>query len=207
MSEETLRRVPVWSPLLRLLHWALALAVAGLIGSGWLLRHDLGALGQAPAEVHRNLGYVALALLGVRAYLLFFGRGPEHWRDLVPDALGLRAAGQMLRFYLTLARAPLPAYYAHNPLWGPLHLAFYVLLAAQGLSALAGETHWHVVGYRILSALVLAHVITAFVHDWKGTSAEISAMVSGHKIFLVSRPAPPPSVSVSLQPPVRGPHG
>ena len=198
---DSIRRVRVWSGVQRLLHWALALCVLGLLASGWLSGwRDLPFRVQA-AEAHVNTGYVLAVLLLVRAYLLFFGTRAEHWRDCVPGKAQRGAVVNMLRFYLTGTRSPLPAYYAHNPLWGPVYLILYLLLSLQAISGLLGLQVWHLQGCRLIAALTLVHLVAVFLHDWKGTGSEVSAMISGHKIFVVSRQTlegldGPPSVPV-----------
>ena len=178
----------VWSSLVRTLHWAMALGVATLVASRWLILRAPEELGAGAAEVHRNMGYLLLAALAARVYLLLFGHGGEQWRDFVPWPPQHRAAGQMLRFYLTLGRSPLPAYYAHNPLWGPIYLALFAVLAAQGVTGLLGLMAWHRPGLPVVTGFVALHVLTSFLHDWKGGGADVSAMINGHRVFVVKRP-------------------
>ena len=187
MSGEVVRRVLVWSSLTRTLHWAMTLCVLALIASGWAMIHAPRELGAWAAELHRNTGYLLLAALAARAYLLVFGQGAESWRDLIPWPPQHRAALQMLRFYLTLGRAPLPGWYAHNPLWGPVYLALYTLLAVQGITGLAGLIEWHAPMLTVFAAFTVAHVLAVFVQDWKGAGADVSAMINGHRVFLIKR--------------------
>jgi Ni/Fe-hydrogenase 1 B-type cytochrome subunit len=198
---DSIRRVQVWGGVQRLLHWALALCVLALLASGWLAGwRDLPFRAQA-SGAHANTGYVLALLLLVRAYLLFFGTRAEHWRDCVPGKVQRGAVADMLRFYLTGTRSLLPAYYAHNPLWGPVYLLLYLLLALQAISGILGLQEWHLLGFRLIAGLALLHLVAVFLHDWKGTGSEVSAMISGYKIFVVSRQGlegldGPPSVSV-----------
>lgn len=202
MADVSIRRVRIWSGTLRLLHWAIALAVLGLVASGWLLEGVAG--GPGAEEVHANLAYLLLALLVVRIHLLLFGRGPAQWRDFLPARPG--AALQVLRFYISRGRSPLPAYYAHNPLWGPLYLVIYGLLLVQFMTGLFGLAGWHLTGGWVLAGLAAAHVAAAVAHDWGGTGSDVSALLNGHRIF-VSNPVEVPGsggpVEVNLQPPGR----
>ncbi len=192
MTGEPVRRVLVWSGLVRALHWAMALCVVTLIGSAWAMQRAPQELGSGAATLHREVGYLLLAALAARVYLLFFGHRAEGWQDCVPWPPQHRAALQMLRFYVSLGRAPLPAYYAHNPLWGPVYLGFFALLAFQGATGLFGPAGWHAAGYSWVVGFVVLHVLAAFVHDWKGSGADVSALINGHRVF-VARPldAPP----------------
>lgn len=187
MTGELVRRVLVWSGLVRALHWAMALCVLALIGSAWAMQRAPAELGAGASRLHRDVGYLLLAALAARAYLLLFGHRAEAWRDFVPWPPQHRAAVQMLRFYLSLGRAPLPAYYAHNPLWGPIYLAFLGLLVFQGATGLLGPAGWHAAAWPIVVGFTVLHVLAAFVHDWKGSGADVSAMINGHRVFVARR--------------------
>lgn len=192
---EHVQRVDVWSGWLRLSHWSSALAVVILLGSGWLLVH-LPASSGAVRELHLGAGYVLLAALLLRLHLLLFGRGAEQWRDLLPRGPQWQAAGQTLRFYLSLGRAPLPAWFAHNPLWSPVYLLWWLVLAATlvsglvpGVLAAAGlqPWWWHSMLAEVTEVLVLAHLVAVFAHDLKGGGADVSAMINGRRCFRTGR--------------------
>jgi Ni/Fe-hydrogenase 1 B-type cytochrome subunit len=208
MPTEEIKRVSVWSSRLRLAHWLLALATLVLIGSGWLWMQGLdGRVAMLPS-LHIAAGYVLLAALALRIYLLLFGQGPEHWRDLIPRGPQLKAAGEMLLFYVTLGRRSLPAYYAHNPLWAPIHLLLFAVLAvlaASGLMLALGDasalayyeaTPWlfgytlpelHQAGLPLVAGYAAVHILAAFMHDWRSGGSEISAIIGGYKLFVIRR--------------------
>lgn len=48
-------------------------------------------------------------------------------------------------------------------------------------------TAWHGLGYGIISTFMVLHILTVFLHDWKGTGSEVSAMISGYKIFVIRK--------------------
>lgn len=208
MLAPELKRVAVWSTRLRLAHWLLALATLVLLGTGWLLA--LALAGRLPwlVRAHVAAGYTLLFALGLRLYLLFFGSGPERWHDLVPRGTQLKAAGEMLLFYATLGRRSLPAYYAHNPLWAPIHLLLFAVLAVQGVGGLLlsiadpstlayyEATPWllgytlpelHHAGLPLIAGYAAAHMLAAFVHDWRSGGSEVSALIGGYKLFIVRR--------------------
>ena len=207
MPAEIVQREPVWSGRLRMLHWTLAVTTLVLLASGWLLSAEYTPLAANLRSTHVSAGVLLSLALAGRLILLVFGRGTEQVRDfrLIPAAmLG------MLRFYVTAGRATQPAYYAHNPLWAPLYLLLFATLALQAASGLfwlyTGTTdpeyyqalpwlfgwtlsEWHHAGYRVIGVFTLSHVLTVGWHDWKGTGAAISAMLSGYKIFIIRRPS------------------
>lgn len=194
----TVQRVAVWSARLRWSHWLSAAAVLLLLPSGWLMaRTSAGA--QLWRDLHFVAGYVLLLALLLRAWLLVFGRAAEHWRDLVPRGPQRTAAWRTARFYLSLGRAPLPAWYAHNPLWAPVYVGWWLLLAVQlatgfGPDAIAAmglaPDYWHSLLSHAIAMLVAAHVAAVFVHDLKGGGADVSAMINGHRCFQVERQPP-----------------
>lgn len=210
MAIITIKRVNVWSGLLRLSHWLMAFAVLIQLGTGWLL----GSVPQAYdalLDYHYLAGYLLIAGLALRIYLLFFGRGTDTLADLIPRRQQFAAMLDMLRFYLSFGRWPLPAWYAHNPLWQPVYLALLALLALQiatGVFAHApllvadwtlGE--WHRLGAVIIGGIVGLHILAVFLHDLKGTGSDTSAMINGHRIFIINplqQPADPGTQSVSL---------
>jgi Ni/Fe-hydrogenase 1 B-type cytochrome subunit len=196
MNTDPIRYVPIWSGWLRAAHWLIAAGVLFELFSAWTFRLAVDDPGFW-RDWHVIVGQlVALALL-LRIVLLFVP-GSSHWRALLPKRGQWRAMLQTLKFYLSLTRAPLPAWYAHNPFWAPVYLLVLLLLAACVASGLL-----HDVPYRRLSGLQpdtlhaglgqalalfsLFHVIAAALHDWKGDGALVSAMFSGKRYFHVNR--------------------
>lgn len=179
---------------MRLAHWLMTVSVLALLASGWLLYQDT-RLGPAAREVHYLAGYVLVVALLLRLHGLLLGAGSAHWRDCIPLGQG-RAVMETLRCYLSLGRSPPPRWYAHNPLWGPTYLLLLALLVVQVLSgfgregaalaALSQAVHGPV--SRIVGVWVALHVIAVFLHEIKGTGGDVSAMINGHRCFVVERP-------------------
>ena len=193
MQANTVTRVLVWSRWLRLSHWIIALSTLGLIGSGWLMSQDFTSSEQV-SELHYVLSSLLLPALLLRLYLLFFGKSTDHLSDCEPDLHRLSQAWQVIRFYLTLGKAPLPKWYSHNPLWGPLYLAlffFLVLVTASGLLLLndveivgsIGILDLHRLGYLVILWFTLLHLPAVFFHDLAGQGGDVSGMINGYRIF------------------------
>lgn len=191
MMTPPIRYVRIWSGWLCAAHWLIACGVVFELLSAW-------ALTQQPADPefwrdwHLMIGQlVALAVL-LRLALLFLP-GSSHWRSLVPKRGQWAAIRHTLRFYLSLARAPLPAWYAHNPFWAPLYLLVLAVLLGTVTSGFTHDLSWQVAGTRLatlhalfgktLAWFCVAHVLAAALHDWKGDGALISAMFSGKRYF------------------------
>jgi Ni/Fe-hydrogenase 1 B-type cytochrome subunit len=198
MQTETVNRVLVWSRGLRLAHWSLAIASFGLLASGWLL--EAGPLLFAGTrDFHFIFAALMLPALLLRLYLLFAGKGTDHLRDCELDRLKLAQAWEVTRFYLTLGRAPLPKWYSHNPLWGPIYLLLFLFISLSAISglALAKEILYfagismydlHRLGYFLMVTFVCLHLPAVFSHDLSGKGADVSAMINGYRIFLVRKP-------------------
>lgn len=197
MNNDDIQRIPVWSRALRIAHWVMAVAVVVLIVTGWRMEGDL-----LPAPTLLDDHFLAAAFLIpaflLRLYLLFFGTGTDHISDCEPDMNRLRSAVAVLKYYFSLGRSPLPNWYAHNPLWGPLYLLLFVFLLMQILSGTLQQSHpflgmvnlhdVHTIGAYVITVFTVLHILAVFVHDLGGSGSDISAMINGHRIFLLKKP-------------------
>ena len=195
MQANTVTRVLVWSRWLRLSHWTMALSSIGLIVTGWMMS-TAPNLASDVLESHYLLAGLLLPALLLRLYLLFFGKHSDHIRDCELDRHKLNQSWEVIRFYLTLGKIPLPRWFSHNPLWGPLYLLLFLFL---GISALSGllllqeipfilnisNIDLHVLSHYAISLYVILHIPAVFSHDLSNKNGDISGMVNGYKIFLV----------------------
>jgi Ni/Fe-hydrogenase 1 B-type cytochrome subunit len=193
---EQIRRVMVWSGWLRFSHAALALATLVLMATGWLLASS-PTLAAAASDIHFLAASILIAALMLRLVMGFFGKGAERFGHLLPRSSELAAIRASLLFYLTLGKAPLPNWFAHNPLWKPVYLILFVLLA---LSALTGWVmpEIQVVGRLYLPrvhgwlsnaiwVVTLAHLFSVVLQDIRGRAADVSGMLSGYRFFVFER--------------------
>ncbi|MCB1785400.1 MAG: cytochrome b/b6 domain-containing protein [Chromatiaceae bacterium] len=193
---EQIRRVPVWSGWLRVAHWALAGATLLMLVTGWLIA-NAPTVAAGAAEVHYLGAAVLVFGLALRLFLGFAGKGAERLEHLVPKPSEMTGLRNSALFYLSLGKAPLPNWYAHNPLWKPIYLVWFALLA---LSALTGwlMPDTPVVGVFYLPrvhqwmanavfVVTLAHVYSVVLQDLRGQAADTSAMINGHRYFRVER--------------------
>ena len=191
-----IERVKVFGGWLRLSHLAIGLASVALLLSGWLIRH-VPALSLQAADYHSVAAAVLIFGLGVRLALMLRGRPLEALGQLWPDRQDRAVAWETLRFYLTLGKLPLPRWYAHNPLWKPLYLAFYLLLIVMVLSGWLRLQHpmllglylpdIHTVGAAVLAWWTLLHLVAVVMHDYHGSAADASSIINGHRLFLVEK--------------------
>lgn len=212
MKQPDIRRLPIWSKILRICHWSMAASVLTLMLTGWLI-----AWVPEKAESLKDVHFVAAAILitaiVIRLWLLVFGQKNDSIQSLLPNKHQMRQGWQVLRAYITLGKIPLPKWYAHNPLWAPIYLVVYALLLLQictGLLLLNDITllgTWslrqsHLLGFQIISLFTLLHIAASFFHDAKGDGGDISAMINGQRTFTVesgnnTRSEDAPSISLS----------
>jgi Ni/Fe-hydrogenase 1 B-type cytochrome subunit len=192
-----IRRIPVWSRALRIAHWVMAVAVVVLIATGWRMESE-----PLPASTLLDDHFLAAAFLIpailLRIYLLFFGTGTDHISDCEPDGNRLRSAAAVLKYYFSLGRSPLPNWYAHNSLWGPVYLLLFLFLLMQIISGAFQQSHpylgmvnlhdIHIIGAYVITGFTVVHVVAVFLHDLGGSGSDISAMINGHRIFVLKKP-------------------
>ncbi len=195
MQQEDIRYVPVWSGWVRLTHWLMAAGWLFQVASAWVLRYGGAVDMDFWRDWHMICGQLLLVAVMGRIILMFILPGSAAWRAFLPDAATRDGVKQMLRFYLSFARTPLPNWYAHNPLWKLLYPIVFLLLLGVSLTGLFYNApytvagiflhQWHGMLASILDWLVVAHVIAVFLHDLKGKGAGISGMISGFRYFHV----------------------
>ena len=191
MQQENIRYVLVWSGWLRLSHWLIAAGILFQITSAWAIGHD-NADYTFWLDWHLISGQIILMALALRVVLLFFP-GSSNWRAFIPEKSQLQAMLQMIKFYLSLARFPLPNWYAHNPLWLPLYLILFIIIAACSITGLVHDSPKFIFGFSmvklhsILASVIIIftifHIASVFLHDLKGKGAFISAIINGHRYF------------------------
>ena len=192
--QENIKRVLIWSGWLRLSHWLLALGIAFQVVSAFALRQQTS---EYPFwhDWHLMTGQLLIVILLLRA-VLFFVPGSGNWRTLIPTFTDFSGIKQMLRFYLSFARLPLPNWYAHNPAWKLIYLLFFILLAICLLTGILHDRPYSMAGLSIrgihgasanlITAFAGFHIIAVFLHDLKGKGGQISAMVNGYRYFHIN---------------------
>lgn len=192
MPQENIRHVLVWSGWVRLTHWLIAAGVLFQFASAWAI--GLGATDyEFWRDWHMICGQMLILVVVTRGILMFILPGSAHWGALLPDRAQLAGAKQMLLFYLSFARLPLPNWFAHNPLWRQLYPLLWLVLLACAFSGLyynsAGTFlgmsmfSWHRALADFILIFTIAHLLAVFLHDLKGRGAAISGMISGYRYF------------------------
>ena len=167
--------VRVWDPVVRVGHWALAVAVA----LGW------AATTAALGAWHVTVGYAALALVAVRIVWGFVG--PRHARF----AQFVRSPRATWAYARLAATGRAPRHLGHNPLGACMVLAFFACIGGLALTGWLYTTdafwgdetveHVHVAlawTIVVLAALHVAGVVLAGVLHHENL---VAAMVHGDK--------------------------
>jgi len=189
----------VWDPVLRILHWWIAITVLLQIalGSVVLAEEPLG-LAESGEEglvtIHAIVGYVFGAGVLARILWLFLAPGSGSWRDILPvSAAQRRGLATTVAYYLRGFRGEPPFYRAHNPLAGVAYAGFFLIAASQAITGATlftgGEAiteTWetvHETGYWLIVIFIIAHLAMVAVHEIKDRRSLVSAMINGRKLF------------------------
>lgn len=190
-ADSPVRRV--YDPLLRMLHWTIALSIAALVATSQLAE----AFEDGPAEaalwnVHLVAGYVFAAALLARLLWGVVGPATARWRDLWHPAS-----------WRALARLHLPGAQriGHDPVASLAYLFAYAVMAVMVISGLGlaaaefqagplagwlGGAGWledllegpHEAGFALLLAFVGLHLAALVFHQLRGERVAQS-MVTG----------------------------
>lgn len=168
------RRVRIWDPLVRLLHWSLVGAFAG----SWLTRHS-------PGSVHEWLGYAVLAIVALRIAWGFWGTPYARFAQFI------RSPAATHRYARSLAAGRQPRYLGHNPLGAWMIVALIVTTLGICVSGWLYTTdrywgvEWVETVHRWLTnfglALVALHltgVVVTSLHDRENL---VASMIHGRK--------------------------
>ncbi|MCE3001833.1 MAG: cytochrome b [Xanthomonadaceae bacterium] len=179
-----------WGGAMRLLHWAIALGVIGLLAVGWWM----GDLPNGPRKIeiyklHKSVGLTVLALMTLRIALRL-----AHRRRPTPPAMPAwqqRAAdASHLAMYLLLLAMPLSGWLYNSASNFPLKwFELFRVPALSGrdetLKAISGAVHEYAA--IALAALVCLHVAAALKHHFVDRDGVLRSMLP----FASARPADP----------------
>lgn len=194
------RFVPVWDPLLRILHWWNAAALFGQVATG--LSFAVIGDGLVPetkatlVTVHSVFGYAFGAGVTLRILWLFMGPYEASLRDMLPvTRRGVAVFVDTIKFYLRGLRGTPPLYFAHNTFAGPIYAGFFLLAVVQVVTgattlglpaddrAASDVLLVHGINFLLILLFIPAHIFAVFVHELVEKHSIISAMVHGRKAF------------------------
>ena len=167
--------IRVWDPLVRFVHWAVAVLVA------IDLLNDAGA-----NPWHRYFGYAAGALIALR---LAWGLCGPHYARLKT----MMASACTLKVYFRESTSPTRRFYAgHNPLGAYMAFTLWALLLAAVITGwmLQLDAFWgdesiqnlHAAAAYALATLAVVHVTGVLVTSAATRSNLVMAMITGTKM-------------------------
>lgn len=168
------RQVAVWDPLVRLIHWSLALTI--------LLN---GAFVEEESQTHEWIGYIALGLVGLR--LVWALIGPKHARfSAFPPS-----PGRAVRHLKAMLAGERSVHLAHNPLGALMVYNIWLSVIAMGVTGYmmttftffgvdwVEEAHEAVFGWLLFS--VALHVAGVALDTRRSGVNLARAMINGRK--------------------------
>ncbi len=172
------RTLPVWDPLVRVLHWA----IAALVFTAFL--------SSDAKHFHIVVGYTAVGLALARVAWGFLGPRHARFRDFV------RTPRAVLEYLVSLAAAALgrgraPRHLGHNPAGGAMIVALLGLIGLAGFSGWLSQTNayfgilWvediHAFAGNAIIFLAILHVGGVLVSSLLHGENLVRAMVTGRK--------------------------
>ena len=171
---------PEWHRLSMLLHWLIALLIAGLATVG-LLMVDMA---NSPAKIgvyqlHKSIGITVLALVALRLLWRLATRAPAPVAGL-PAWQRIAASAMHFALYAMMLLIPLSGWLFNSAANFPLKWFGLIKLPAlsgpdPALKAWAQAVH--VYGFYVLAALVLLHAAAAVKHHWIDHNATLARML------------------------------
>ena len=168
------RDVAVWDPLVRLIHWSLALMI--------LLN---GAITDGESKLHEWVGYAALGLVGLR--MIWAIVGPRHARfSAFPPSVP-----RAIRYARTVLSGDRTVHLSHNPLGALMVYNLWLAVIALGMTGYMMTTirffglGWvedmHELIFNWLVISVALHVAGVAFDTWRSGVNLVRAMVVGRK--------------------------
>lgn len=168
------RDIAVWDPLVRLIHWSLALTI--------LLN---GAITEEESTLHEWVGYVALALVATRLLWAFVGPRPARFSAFPPSP------ARALRYLRDVMAGKRTVHLSHNPLGALMVYNIWLTVIAIGVTGYMMTTvayfgvDWveqaHEAAFAWLLVSVALHVAGVMFDTWRSGVNLVRAMVGGRK--------------------------
>lgn len=177
------RPSPDFHPLLRVVHWLMALMVLAMLFIGVGMVSTASPLYSTLLALHRPIGIAILILVLIRVPLRWATGAPTLPADL-PPIQSLIAKGSHILLYASMIAMPLIG-------WGMLSAGGYPVRVADGLvlpailphdlKLYAGLRVLHTIVAVLFFALILAHLAAALMHGLIRRDGVLRSMTVGHR--------------------------
>ncbi|SFI43425.1 cytochrome b/b6 domain-containing protein [Jannaschia pohangensis] len=168
------RDIPVWDPLVRLIHWSL---LATIVVNG--------ALTDVEGDLHEWVGYVALGLVAIRLVWAVVGPRPARFTAFPPNPM------RAIRHLRAMRAGDDTVHLSHNPLGALMVYNIWATVLAIGVTGYMMTTlrffgiDWvetaHELAFDWLMISVALHVAGVALDSWRSGVNLVRAMVSGSK--------------------------
>jgi cytochrome b len=170
----------IWSPLLRLLHWTLALSVIGAF-----------ATHETAGRWHEWLGYIALAAAALRIIIGLLpatDQSPQRYSRFTDF---VRSPARTLAYAKQLLQKREPRHLGHNPLGAYMVVALLLVTVIASISGwlaitdrffgIAWVGNLHDISGHAIVPLVVLHWLGVAYTSWRHHENLVAAMLHGHK--------------------------
>ena len=170
------REVPVWDPLVRLVHWSVVLTI--------LLN---GVFLDAESDAHEWVGYIAIGLVGLRLVWALIGLKHARFSAFPPSP------GRAIRYLQAMRARDRSVHLSHNPLGALMIYNIWLSVIAIGVTGYMMTTitffgvNWvekvHEAVFNWLVLSVALHVAGVAFDSWRSGVNLVRAMINGRKII------------------------
>lgn len=203
-----IKQIFIWSKWLRVIHGIFIGALITLILSGWLLSQADFLASINTITVHQVASTFIGVFLLIRLILLVFGKGAEHLKSFFDQGDKFAKTNELLAFYFSLGKRPLPHWHSKAALWSLLYLIMFGLMALLILTGIMQNNQDSFLGFVLLKThldlgrwlvyLVGFHILAAILHDAKSLNANISAIINGHRTIHIEEKKDPSVIEVKF---------
>ena len=175
------RTIPVWDPLVRLIHWGLALTI--LVNAAVL---------DEESALHEWVGYVALGLVGIRLIWGLFGSRHSRLSAFPPKPV------TAMRHLVALSKGDKTVHLSHNPLGALMVYNMWVTVLVLGATGYMMGTmqffgvDWveegHEIAFNWLLVSIVLHIGGVAFDTWRSGVPLVRSMIDGRKRVPQDRP-------------------
>ena len=167
------REVRVWDPLVRVIHWSVALAVL------------INSFSDGEESLHEWIGYIALSLVGIRMIWGVVGPRMARFSAFPPSLSGAARHATAIR------HGDRSVHLSHNPLGALMAYNLWLTILVLGVTGYMMGTmrffgvEWveetHEIAFNWLLFSVALHVFGVVVDTWRTRVPLVQAMITGRK--------------------------
>ncbi len=168
------RNIMVWDPLVRLIHWSLAIAI--------ILN---GAIVDEESSLHEWIGYFAVGLIGVRLIWGLIGSSHARFSAFPPNPV------VAIRHLVALSRGDKTVHLSHNPIGALMVYNIWLTVLLLGITGYMMGTisffgvDWveeaHEMAFNWLVFSIILHIGGVMFDTWRTGVPIVSAMINGRK--------------------------